>query len=59
MSEISLVGLDLVIPVSASNAGGTFNLRCEMRKRPVAWLQRDHPDAPPRVRAALERDSAQ
>jgi hypothetical protein len=52
--------------VSAGDAGRVFDLRCEVREKMIAWLQRDHPGALPRRRAevaardwpALPRDGA-
>jgi hypothetical protein len=36
--------------VSAKNAGETFDLRCEVREKMVAWLRDEHPEALPRER---------
>jgi small-conductance mechanosensitive channel len=36
--------------VSASNAGRAWDLRCEVREHLIAFLQREHPDALPRMR---------
>lgn len=43
--------------VSARNAGATWDLRCEVREKLVAWLQDELPEALPRERIdlALER----
>jgi small-conductance mechanosensitive channel len=40
--------------VSADSAPSAWDLRCEVRERLLAWLQRQHPQALPRVRAELE-----
>jgi small-conductance mechanosensitive channel len=40
--------------VSASTAPRTFDLRCEVRERLLAWLQQRHPYALPRLRAEVE-----
>jgi small-conductance mechanosensitive channel len=39
--------------VSADSAPDAWDLRCEVREQLLAWLQREHPDALPRVRAEL------
>ena len=40
--------------VSADSAQSAWDLRCEVRERLLAWLQREYPEALPRVRAELE-----
>ena len=44
--------------VSADSAQSAWDLRCEVRERLLSWLQRQHPQALPRVRAALEPPAA-
>lgn len=39
--------------VSAADAGKSFDLRCYVRERLLQFLQREHPDSLPRVRAEL------
>jgi hypothetical protein len=39
--------------VSASESGKLWNLRCEVREKLLAFLQREYPDGLPRVRAEL------
>jgi small-conductance mechanosensitive channel len=39
--------------VSAKNAGETFDIRCEVREKMIAWLTAEHPDMLPRDRADL------
>lgn len=39
---------------SATDAGRAWDLRCEVREKLVEFLQREHPDALPRLRAAVE-----
>jgi small-conductance mechanosensitive channel len=41
--------------VSADSAPSAWDLQCEVRERLLAWLQREHPEALPRLRAELER----
>lgn len=40
--------------VSARNSPETWDLRCAVRERLVAWLQRSYPDSLPRLRAELD-----
>jgi hypothetical protein len=40
--------------VSANTAPDAWDLRCEIRGRLVAWLQREQPHALPRLRAELD-----
>jgi small-conductance mechanosensitive channel len=40
--------------LSADSAPSAWDLRCEVRERLLSWLQRQHPQALPRVRAELE-----
>jgi small-conductance mechanosensitive channel len=44
--------------VSADSAPNAWDLRCEVREQVLAWLQREHPEALPRLRAELPRHSA-
>jgi len=37
--------------MSARDSSAAWDLRCEMREKMVAWLQREHPRALPRIRA--------
>jgi small-conductance mechanosensitive channel len=40
--------------VSADSASNAWDLGCEVREKLLAWLQREYPEALPRVRAELE-----
>jgi|SRR5665811_940923 len=40
--------------VSARNSPMAWDLRCEIREQMIEWLRAEHPEALPRVRAALE-----
>jgi small-conductance mechanosensitive channel len=42
--------MELRVLVSAANAGATFDLRCEVREKLLAYLQREYPLALPRRR---------
>lgn len=43
--------LELRALMSAADSGDAWELRCQVREELVAWLQREHPDCLPRVRA--------
>jgi small-conductance mechanosensitive channel len=43
--------------MSAPNSAASFDLRCEVRERLIAWLQDHHPEALPRVRNDLAAES--
>lgn len=58
VATIQVVGatertVELRVVVSADNAGDAWDLRCDVREKLLAYLQREHPDALPRVRAEL------
>lgn len=40
--------------MSARDSSAAWNLRCEVREKMIAWLQREHPGALPRTRAEVE-----
>jgi small-conductance mechanosensitive channel len=42
--------MEIRMLVSASTAGRTFNLRCEVREKMIAYVQRRHPEALPHTR---------
>ncbi len=44
--------------VSAADASRSWDLRCKVREALIAYLQREHPDALPRVRAELAKRGA-
>jgi small-conductance mechanosensitive channel len=43
--------------VSADSAPNAWDLRCEVREQLLAWLQREHPEALPRLRTELPATS--
>jgi small-conductance mechanosensitive channel len=49
--------LEIRILVSASSAGRTFDLRCEVREKLIAFIQQDYPKALPQLRMDM-RDLA-
>jgi small-conductance mechanosensitive channel len=42
--------IEVRVLVSSATAGKAWNLRCEMREKIIAYLQREHPEALPRRR---------
>jgi small-conductance mechanosensitive channel len=50
--------LELRALVSAKNGGAAWDLRCEVREKLVTFLQQNHPEALPRVRAEVQREAA-
>jgi small-conductance mechanosensitive channel len=44
--------------MSADDAGTAFDLRCEVRERLVAWLQREHPESLPQLRTDVGHELA-
>jgi small-conductance mechanosensitive channel len=50
--------LELRARMSAPDASAAWNLRCEVRERMVAWLQREQPGSLPRRRVAYEAGGA-
>ena len=49
--------IEVRILVSARNAPQAFDLRCEVREKMIGWLRENHPEALPRRRAELVRDT--
>lgn len=46
--------MEVRILASASDAGKTFDLRCEIREKLIDWLQREQPGALPRARSEAQ-----
>jgi len=46
--------IELRALASASDAGRSFDLRCEVREKLVAFIQKNYPDSLPRVRNVVE-----
>ncbi len=45
--------MEIRMLVSAGSAPRVFDIRCEVREKMIAWLQKEHPRALPRTRAEL------
>ncbi|HET9862168.1 MAG TPA: mechanosensitive ion channel domain-containing protein [Steroidobacteraceae bacterium] len=50
--------LELRALASAVDAGTAWNLRCEVREKLVAFVQKNYPDSLPRLRATVEQKPA-
>jgi small-conductance mechanosensitive channel len=50
--------IQLRILATASDASRAWDLRCELREKMIAWLQREHPDCLPRHRLEVTSDDA-
>ncbi|WP_171970281.1 mechanosensitive ion channel family protein [Falsiroseomonas frigidaquae] len=53
VTELRAETMEVRMLVSATNAGRTFDLRCEVREKMIAFLQAEHPGALPRGRAEV------
>lgn len=51
--ETSERAMQLRVLVSAASSGAAFDLRCELREKLIAFIQREHPQSLPRLRAEL------
>lgn len=40
--------------ISAKDSDDQWSLRCEVREKMIAWMQREHPEALPRARVSVE-----
>ena len=40
--------------MSASTSGRSWDLRCELREKLIAWMLEDYPDALPKMRMDVE-----
>jgi hypothetical protein len=45
--------MQLRVLTTAANASDSFDLRCEVRERFIAYVQKDHPESLPRLRAEI------
>ena len=57
VTDASERALQVRLLVSARNSGDLFDLRCAVRERLVDYLNEAHPEALPRVRMDLHRDT--
>lgn len=54
VTEANVSSIKVRALVSARNSSQAWDLRCDIREKIIAWLQDDHPDVLPRVRAEIE-----
>jgi len=50
-------GMTLRVLCTAADASGAWDLRCDVREALIAWLNGNHPDCLPRVRAEFEKEN--
>lgn len=50
--------IEVRIIVSARDAGQAWDLRCELREQMIKYLQQQHPESLPRIRAAFASDGS-
>lgn len=58
ITGVSEQTMELRALMSAPDSGKAWELRCLVRERLVAYLQREHPDKLPRLRADVQQSSA-
>lgn len=52
--DSSVDGIQVRVLLSARDSGEQWNLRCEVREKLIAFLQKEHPEALPKQRTAVE-----
>jgi small-conductance mechanosensitive channel len=55
VTNTSAQGIEVRALVSATDASKAWDLRCEVREQLVSFLQREYPEALPKLRAELQR----
>jgi small-conductance mechanosensitive channel len=55
VTEADEKGVTLRALVSAGNSGAVWDLRCQVREQLIGFVQREFPEALPRLRASLDR----
>ncbi len=50
--------MEIRMLISAGNSPRVFDIRCEVREKMIAWLQKEYPSALPRRRAEIELPDA-
>jgi small-conductance mechanosensitive channel len=53
VTDTSERAIKLRVLASAADASKAWDLRCELREKLISFLQREHPDSLPRLRAAI------
>lgn len=54
VTETSERAMQVRVLVSSASSGPNFDLRCELREKLIAFVQREHPEGLPRLRAEVE-----
>lgn len=55
VTEVNRQCVELRCLMSAADSPTAWDLRCETREKLLEWMQREHPESLPRVRAELDR----
>ena len=55
VTDADAKGVTLRALVSASNSGAVWDLRCQVREQLIGFVQREFPEALPRLRASVDR----
>jgi hypothetical protein len=58
VSDASEKTMQLRVLATAADSSKSWDLRCEIREKLIAYIQRQHPRSLPRLRAELDRASA-
>ena len=58
VTDVKEGSMELRCLMSARSASQTFDLRCEVREKLIAFLQREHPEAPPHSRQISLREAS-
>ncbi|UCG73636.1 MAG: mechanosensitive ion channel [Chromatiales bacterium] len=56
ISDADARGMTLRVLCTAADASRAWDLRCDVREWLIAWLNANHPDCLPRMRAELEKE---
>ena len=56
ITDADAQGMTLRVLCTAADASSAWDLRCDIREALIAWLNANHPDCLPRVRAELAQD---
>ncbi len=55
VTDTSPQGVELRALISAADASKSWDLRCEVREKLIAFLQEKYPDCLPKVRTDIQR----
>nr|MBA3562956.1 mechanosensitive ion channel family protein [Gammaproteobacteria bacterium] len=55
VTDADAQSVELRALVSARNSSEVWDLRCEVREKLITFIQREYPDALPRMRTSIDR----